>query len=77
MIIEVSKGRQITIPADIRDEFELDKGSKLEIVKEGNKIVLRPISDDLGEMFKNAKSVKPKHNLNAKQMDELSERLFR
>lgn len=77
MIIEMSKGRQITIPADIREEFDLDAGSKLELIKRKKEIVLRPISDELTMMFEKAKHVKPKHNLTAKQMDELIERMIR
>lgn len=77
MIVEISKGKQITIPAEIREEFELDSGSKVEIIKKGNEIILRPIGDELEEMFKNAKKIKPKHNLSPEQMDELNERLFR
>lgn len=77
MIVEMSKGRQITIPASLRDEFELNTGSKLEITKKGNKIVLKPLGDDLKKMFIEAQKIKPKHNLTPKQMDELNEGLFR
>jgi len=77
MIVEITKGRQITIPARIRSEFDLVTGSKLEIIKRENEIVLKPIGHDLDKMFKHAKNIKPKHNLTAKQMDELNERLFR
>jgi len=77
MIIEISKGRQITIPANIRNEFDLDTGSKLEIEKIDNKIILKPMGNDLDNMFLQAKKVKPKHRLSAKQMDDLNERLFK
>lgn len=77
MIVEMSKGRQITIPAKIRNELDLVTGSKLEIIKRDNEIVLKPIGDDLDKMFNEAKSIKPKHNLTPKQMDELNEGLFR
>ena len=77
MIVEISKGKQITIPAEIREEFELDGGSKVEIIKRGNEIILRPIGNELDKMFKNAKNIEPKHNLTPEQMDELNEGLFR
>ncbi|PIN74634.1 hypothetical protein COV18_07115 [Candidatus Woesearchaeota archaeon CG10_big_fil_rev_8_21_14_0_10_37_12] len=77
MIVEMSKGRQITLPAELREEFDLSAGSKIEIVKRNKEIVLRPIGDELDVLFKAAKSIKPKHNLTAKQMDELNERLLR
>lgn len=77
MIVEISKGRQITIPAEIRSEFDLDTGSKLEIEKINGKIVLKPIGNDLNNMFEQAKKMKPKHKLSAKQMDDLNERLFK
>lgn len=77
MIVEMSKGKQITIPAEIRNQFDLDAGSRLEIARRRNEIVLKPIGDDLQEMFSDAAKRKPKHNLTAKQMDELNESLFR
>jgi len=77
MIVEMSKGRQITIPAEIRNALDLTTGSKLEVLKRENEIILRPIGEDLDKIFKEAKRIKPKHNLNPKQMDELNEGLFR
>lgn len=77
MIVEMSKGRQVTIPAEIRNEFELVTGSKLEIIKKDNEIILKPVGNELDKMFKEAKGIKPKHNLTPKQMDELNERLFK
>ncbi len=76
-IIELSKGRQITLPAKIRNEFDLVPGTKLEIKKRKNEIILKPISEDLEKFFQEAKKIKPKHNLNAHQMDELNEVAFR
>ena len=36
-----SKG-QMTLPKDVRDDLGLKPGDKLDIIKEGNKYVLRP-----------------------------------
>lgn len=74
MIIKVSKGQQITIPSEYRKEFGWQVGSNVELTKEGNKIVIKPIGEDLQKLFKQAKSLKPKFKLTAKQMDEAVER---
>ena len=73
----MSKGRQITLPAEIRNEFGLEIGSKLEIKKRKGEIILKPIGNDLEKMFKEAEKRKPKHNLTIKQMEELNEKLLR
>ena len=77
MIVTISKGQQITIPSEFRKDFNLKAGSKVDLIKKQNKIIIQPIEDDLDEMFANAKNIKPKHNLTASQMDELNERSFR
>lgn len=73
MIVTISKGQQITIPAEMRKEFDLKVGSRVEIIKKQNKIIIQPIEEDLDELFEKAKHIKPKHKLTAKQMDELIE----
>ena len=77
MIVTISKGQQITIPADMRKKLKLKVGSRVELVGKENKIIIKPIDEDLDELFANAKNIKPKHNLTAEQMDELNERMFR
>ena len=76
MITTISKGQQITIPSQIRNELGLDIGSKVEIEQEGRKIVITPVGEDLEETFRKAKSIKPKYRLTPKKMDELNERMF-
>lgn len=73
MIVTISKGQQITIPAELRKELNLRVGSKVEILKKQNKIIIQPIEEDLDKLFVNARKIKPKHKLSAKQMDELVE----
>ena len=73
MIVTISKGQQITIPAEMRKDLKLKVGSKVELVKENNEIIIKPIEGDLEELFENAKNIKPKYNLTAEQMDELIE----
>lgn len=77
MIISISKGQQITIPANIREELGLDVGSRMEIEEEKGNIILKPIGKDLQTLFEKAKKIKPKYDLTAKQMDEINESMFR
>lgn len=77
MIVEMSKGRQITLPAEIRKTLNLASGSKLEIIKKSDGILLKPLGENMETLFENAKRIKPKHKLTPKQMDELNEHLLR
>ena len=77
MIVELSKGRQITIPAAMREKLKLEVGTKFEILRRKNEIVLKPLGRSLEKLFAEAKTIKPKHNLTPEQMDELNERMFR
>ena len=77
MLVQMSKGMQITLPAEIREEFNLAIGSKLELIKKNNEIILKPLGNELEVLFEKSKKIKPKHNLTPEQMDELNERLFR
>lgn len=73
LIVTVSKGQQITIPSQYRKDLKLKVGSKLELVKQGEKILIKPVGEDLSKLFEQAKRLKPKYRLSAKQMDELVE----
>lgn len=77
MIVEMSKGRQITIPAEVRDDLGLHAGSKFELVKKKGEIVLKPIGGDIELLFEQAKHIKPKRHFTAEQMDEFNERMMR
>ena len=77
MIVTVSKGQQITIPADMRELLGLDVGSKVDVEYEEGKITLQPVGEELKEFFRQAKQWKPKRQLTAKQMDDFNERVFR
>lgn len=74
MIVKISKGQQITIPSEYRKEFGWQVGSNVELTKEGNRVVLKPVGDDLQKLFRDAKNLKPKFKFTAKQMDEVVER---
>ncbi|MBI5391004.1 AbrB/MazE/SpoVT family DNA-binding domain-containing protein [Candidatus Woesearchaeota archaeon] len=77
MIVEMSKGRQITIPSEIRDMFDLEPGMKLEIGVRKKEIILKPVTDELEELFAEARHRKPRKHFTAEQMDALNQRLFR
>lgn len=77
MLVQLSKGRQLTIPSEIRDALELDAGSKLEMTLKDKEIVLRPIGDDLKKLFDEAIRLNPKHKLTPKEMDAYNEALLR
>ncbi len=77
MIATISKGQQITIPASIREMLGLDVGSKVDVEYDEGKILITPLGEELGAAFAIAKKVKPKHKLNAEQMDKLNEERFR
>ena len=73
MITKISKGLQITIPAEFRNKLDLEVGSKIEIDLKDNKIIISPIDEDLEKLFKEARKTKPKLKLTAEQMDKLAE----
>ncbi len=78
MITAISKGLQLTIPADWRKELDLKAGTRVEMEKEGNTIVIRPIDADLKKAFEEAKHRKPRYGLTAEEMDKMfDEELFR
>ncbi len=77
MIVSISKGQQITIPASMRELLGLEIGSKVDVEYEEGRIVINPVGEELDTIFKAAKKLKPKYNLTAEQMDELNERMFR
>lgn len=77
MIVEISKGYQITIPAEIRNELGLGIGTPLEVKKEDGKIVFSPIKENMQELFLNAKKMMPKKKMSVAEMEKLNEKLFR
>lgn len=72
-LVQVSKGYQITIPAEIRKKLAFGKGSKLDMEIVDNKIVLEPLKVDWDKIFVEVKKL-PKHNLTPEQLDEIYEK---
>ena len=60
-LIEINKGRGLTLPAAIRKKYSLDPGSRLELTDKDGEIVLTPLAgqeDDVFEFIdKNTKPV--------------------
>lgn len=77
MITTMSKGQQITIPSEMRQSLGLKQGSKMEIEIIGKKIIIKPLEEDLEQLFKEARKIKPKRGLSIEKMEELNEKAFR
>ncbi|MEK6964570.1 MAG: AbrB/MazE/SpoVT family DNA-binding domain-containing protein [Nanoarchaeota archaeon] len=78
MLTTISKGSQVTIPAAWRKELDLKAGTRVEMEKEGNSIVIRPMDAGLKRAFEEAKHRKPKYGMTAEEMDKVfDEELFR
>ena len=75
-IVEVSKGRQITLPKTVRNKLHLIPGSKLEVIERDHELVLKPLGDDLKHLFERAHSMRPRRKLTPEQMDQVNEGLF-
>lgn len=73
MITKITKGQQITIPSELRKKLNLKEGSKVEMIVKRKEIIIKPIEEDLEKLFEEAKNIKPKIHLTAKQIDELNE----
>ncbi len=76
MIVEISKGKQITIPAELREQFHLDAGSRVEVIGREGEIVIRPLHDDVEDFFKKSKTIRPKVLMTAEEMDKYNEEIM-
>ena len=77
MIKRISKGYQITIPAEIRKQFSLTIGTPLDIESKEEEIVLRPlnIKKELERLFKAADKF-PRHALSPEDLEKMEEELY-
>lgn len=76
LIVTISKGQQITMPSEFRKGLKLKVGSKAEVIKKQNRIIIQPVEGDLDKLFDAARKIMPRHKLTAKQMDEQVEHEF-
>lgn len=77
MITAISKGQQITIPAEIRDCLGLGIGSKVDIEKEDDRIIIIPVGESIEKIFSEAKNIKPKKLMSHEEVEQTGERDFR
>ena len=75
MLTKLTTGLQITIPAEARKLLGIKPNTFLEIEldKKEGKLIINVLKEDLATLFEQAKRIKPKHKLTAKQMDKLVE----
>ena len=76
-IVTINREMKITIPAILIERLGLKVGSRMELETEKDYLILKPIGENLEELFKEAKTIKPKLRLTAQEMDEINEKMFR
>jgi AbrB family looped-hinge helix DNA binding protein len=77
MIKRISKGYQITIPAEIRKQFDLVIGTPIDIEVKKDEIVLKPFDSkkEMERLFKEADKF-PKHNLSPEDLEKMEAELY-
>ena len=77
MIKRISKGYQITIPAEIRKKFDLTIGTPLDIEVKKEEIVIKPFQakKELERLFREADKF-PKHNLSLEDLEKMEEEIY-
>ncbi len=77
MIKKISKGYQLTIPADIRKKFDLGIGTPVEIEIKKDEIVLKPFDakKELEKLFKEADNF-PRHNLSPEDLEKMETDIY-
>ncbi|MEK6838104.1 MAG: AbrB/MazE/SpoVT family DNA-binding domain-containing protein [Nanoarchaeota archaeon] len=78
MITKISKGYQITIPAEVRHRFGLDVGTVIDIEERGTEIIVKPVGksakEGLKELFR--RSDKYKNNFTPEQLEEMEDDIY-
>ena len=77
MIKKISKGYQITIPAEIRKQFDLTIGTPIDIEVKKEEIVLKPFNakKEMEKLFKEADKF-PRHNLSPEDLEKMEDDLY-
>ena len=77
MIKKISKGYQLTIPAEIRKQFDLTIGTPIDIEVKKEEIVLKPFDakKELETLFKEADKF-PRHNLTPEDLEKMEDDLY-
>jgi AbrB family looped-hinge helix DNA binding protein len=77
MIKRISKGYQITIPAQIRKKFDLTIGTPIDIEAKESEIVLKPFDaeKEKEKLFKEADRF-PRHNLSVEDLEKMEKDIY-
>ncbi|MBI2559167.1 AbrB/MazE/SpoVT family DNA-binding domain-containing protein [Candidatus Woesearchaeota archaeon] len=77
MIKRISKGYQLTIPADIRKQFDLKIGTPIDIEIKKEEIVLKPFDakKEMEKLFKEADKF-PRHGLSPEDLEKMEEGVY-
>ncbi|MBI2650496.1 AbrB/MazE/SpoVT family DNA-binding domain-containing protein [Candidatus Woesearchaeota archaeon] len=75
MLTKISKGYQITIPAKLRHKFGLDIGTAIDIEAKKDSIVIRPVKEELKDLFKEANKFKA-HSLTAEDLEKMEDGIY-
>ena len=76
MIKRISKGYQLTIPAEIRKQFNLTIGTPVDIEIKKEKIIIKPFNTkkEMEKLFK--ESEKFKHNLSPQDLEKMEDDIY-
>ncbi len=76
MLVKISKGYQLTIPAGIRNKFGLKPGVDVEVNVKKNQIVITPLENvSIEDVFRRADTFKP-HNLSPHDLEKMEDDLY-
>lgn len=77
MIKRISKGYQLTIPAEIRKQFDLTIGTPVDIEIKQEEIIIKPFNakKEMERLFREADKF-PKHNLSTEDLEKMEEDIY-
>jgi len=75
MLTKVSKGYQVTIPAKMRHKLGLDIGTTIDIEAKKDKIVIKPVKEELKELLEEANKFKS-HNLKIGDLEKIEDEIY-
>ena len=76
MLVKISKGYQLTIPAFMRNRFGIKPETEVDVKIEGAKIVITPLDNfSMNDVFRRADRFKP-HNLSPKRLQKFEDGLY-
>ena len=76
MIVEISKGYQISVPASIRKKYNLEAGDKLELEdQDGKLLVTLPQEESWQEIWDEIDKTATEHQLTPEELDDFSDLL--